>query len=171
MRFSFKLAVMTFSFLIFLLFFFECRSEAGEGTTAPDFSLSSLSGNMTSLKQYRGSVVLLDFWATWCPPCMMSIPELVELQKKYRHKGLVILGISIDDPRKITDRGLRAFGKKVGINYTILRFNNRVLQDYFGNRAISIPTMFIIDREGKIRRKHVGYSPGAVEKSLVGLLK
>jgi cytochrome c biogenesis protein CcmG/thiol:disulfide interchange protein DsbE len=165
-----KLTVVLVSFLAFFLFSLGCREKVSAGPTAPDFSLPDLSGNMTSLAQYRGSVVLLDFWATWCPPCKMSIPELVKLQKKYREKGLVILGISLDDPGRASDKYLRAFKEKYSINYTILRFNRQVVLDYFGFEAPAIPTMFLIDREGKIRGKFVGFMPGALEKALEGVL-
>ena len=73
---------------------------------APDFSLPDLSGKTVSLEQFRGKVVLLDFWATWCPPCRMTIPLLINLQEQYGKKGLIILGVSIDDPRKVKDKDL-----------------------------------------------------------------
>ena len=101
----------------------------------------------------------------------MSIPELVKLQEKYRDKGLVILGISMDDPRRVTDKHPQAFKEKNRINYAILRFNMGVILDYFGREAPPIPTMFVIDREGKIINKLVGYRPGVLEKSMAGLLE
>ena len=100
----------------------------------------------------------------------MSIPEMVKLQEKFGEKGLVILGISMDDPQMVTDEQLRVFKEKVGINYSVLRVNRQVLQDYFGNEQISIPTMFVIDRDGKIRDKLVGFRPGALEKSVSEIL-
>ena len=170
MRFNNKSKPLTTLLLAFFVFTIGCQKEVEADLTAPDFSLSDLSGNTTSLEQHRGSVVLLDFWATWCPPCRISIPEMVKVQKKFREKGLVILGISMDDPRMVTDEQLRTFGKQLGINYRLLRANSQVLQDYFGNESISIPTMFIIDREGKIRNKLVGFIPGALEKSVSKIL-
>jgi peroxiredoxin len=152
------------------LFIIGCQKDVKADLTAPDFSLSDVSGHATSLGQYRGSVVLLDFWATWCPPCRMSIPEMIKLQERFREQGLVILGISMDDPRMVTDDQLRAFGKQLGINYILLRAEKQVLQDYFGNESISIPTMFIIDRNGKIRDKLVGFRPGVIEKSVSKIL-
>ena len=133
---------------------------------APDFSLSDLSGNITSLAKHRGRVVLLDFWATWCPPCRGAIPELVKLQKKYRDKGLVILGISMDDPRRLSDKDLRAFGERFKINYAILRCNAKVVEDYFERQAPALPTLIVIDRKGKIRDKQVGFNLVALQKSL-----
>ncbi|MBK5100870.1 MAG: TlpA family protein disulfide reductase [Desulfobacteraceae bacterium] len=165
-----KLTVLVVSVMAFFLSGIGCQEKASEGPTAPDFSLPDLSGNMTSLAQYRGRVVVVDFWATWCPPCKMSIPELVKLQEKYRDKGLVVLGISLDDPGRASDKYLRAFKDDYNINYTVLRFNHQVLRDYFGFETPAIPTMFIIDREGKIRGKFVGFRPGALEKALKRVL-
>lgn len=165
-----KLTVLVVSVMAFFLSGIGCQEKASEARTAPDFSLSDLYDTMTTLEQYRGRVVVVDFWATWCPPCKMSIPELVKLQEKYRDKGLVVLGISLDDPGRASDEYLRAFKEKYNINYTILRFNRQVLVDYFAFDTPAIPTMFIIDREGKIRGKFVGFRPGALEKALKGIL-
>ena len=101
---------------------------------------------------------------------LVSIPEMIKLQEKFGEKGLVILGISMDDPQMVTDEQLRVFKEKVGINYSVLRVSRQVLQDYFGNEQISIPTMFVVDRDGKIRDKLVGFRPGALEKSVSEIL-
>ena len=103
-------------------------------------------------------------------PCRVSIPELGKLHEKYRDKGLVVLGISMDDPGQFTNEYLRAFKEKFGINYKILRYNTTVLRDYFGEGRIAIPTMFLIDRKGRIREKIVGFRPNVLKKSLIGLL-
>ena len=137
---------------------------------APDFSLTDLSGNKVSLRELRGHTVLLDFWATWCPPCLYSIPELIEIQKKYKDRGVVVLGVSMDDPQAASDTYLSQFKEKLKINYKILRANSQIVQDYFKNERMAIPTMFIINHEGKIVDKHVGFAPGAVEKSIKKLL-
>ena len=148
-----------------------CQKEVEAGPTAPDFSLTNLSGQTVTLEQYRGKVVLLDFWATWCPPCRMTIPMLIKLQEKYRDEGLIILGISIDDPQQITDKDLRYFKKITQINYPVLRFNQKVMQDYFEDESLSVPTMFVVDRNGKVRDKIVGYAPDPLEKSLAVVMK
>jgi peroxiredoxin len=146
-----------------------CAKKEDPGEAAPDFSLEDLSGNTVTLAGSKGRVVLLDFWATWCPPCLMSIPELVGLQQKYREKGLVILGISLDDPEQLTNGDLLDFKKRLEINYTILRADWKVMEDYFGSGDASIPTLFVIDREGRIVEKYVGFRPGLVEESLEDL--
>jgi peroxiredoxin len=157
-------------FLVLLPMASGCGSEGEAKGLAPDFSLNDLSGRSISLTQYRGQVTLVDFWATWCPPCRMSIPELVSLQEKYGQKGLVILGISLDSPQQVPDEYLRVFKSELQINYKILRYNQKVIESYFGNESPAIPTMFLIDRNGKIRKKFVGFRPGAIEESLKGLM-
>jgi len=158
---------------LFLVFSLSsgCQHEAGAGPQAPDFSLPDLSGKTVTLKQHRGKVVVLDFWATWCPPCRASIPELAKMQDKYRDKGLVVLGISTDDKRKASDEYLQSFCKKLKINYVVLRYDYKVIEDYFGLQAPSLPTVYVIDREGRVRDKLVGHEPGALEKSLERLFK
>lgn len=158
-------AILLF-FLIISLSFFGCEKKADtKEVEAPDFTLEDLTGKNISLSQYKGSVVVLDFWATWCPPCRMSIPELVELQENYRDKGLVVLGISVDSA-DTENSYISAFSEKFKINYPVLRVDEKTTRRYFGNSDFSIPTMFIIDREGMVVDMHSGYSPGALEKSL-----
>ena len=170
MRFNSQSKLLTVFILAFLFFNFGCKKQVEADPPAPNFSLLDISGRLMSLEQHRGNVVLLDFWATWCPPCRMSIPEMIKLQEKFGENGLVILGISMDNPLTVTDEKLRVFKKQVGINYSLLRVNKKVLQDYFGDESISIPTMFVIDRLGRIRDKLVGFRPGALEKSVSEIL-
>jgi len=148
-----------------------CGEGAGSRKPAPDFLLEEMSGAKISLNNFKGKVIIIDFWATWCPPCLMSIPELVALQEKYKERGLTIVGISVDDPGKVSDKDLAAFMEKTRINYSVARVDMRVLQDYFANdNNMAIPTMFLIDRQGMIAEKKVGFAPGAVEKSIKKLL-
>ena len=170
MGFNRSLKITSLIFLIFFLPFHGCNKKADTRQAAPEFSLRDLSGKEVSLRQYKGRIVLLDFWATWCPPCRQSIPELVELQERYQSKEVVIIGISLDDPMQFTTEYLSAFKEKFKINYKILRGNQKVARDYFGTDNMAIPTMFVINRDGKIVQKHVGFMPGAVEKSIKGLL-
>jgi len=146
------------------------KEEERDRPTAPEFTLKDLSGNEVSLKELKGQIVLLDFWATWCPPCRRSIPELVAIQGKYKDQGLVILGVSTDDPRKTGDKSLLAFKNQYRINYSILRADYDVTMSYFGTTQMAIPSLFVIDREGGVVAKIVGYQPGVVEKKLKKLL-
>lgn len=161
------------TFIVFCLMLVgSCQAiEEGKVLTgpAPDFKLEDISGKTLSLSDVKGKVVLVDFWATWCSPCLMSIPELVDLQGKYKSKGLVIVGINVDD-EKVSKAELLAFKQKMGINYPILRANDKVYMDYFGRTSgFSIPALFVVDREGKVRDRFVGYKPGLVEKSIQSL--
>ncbi len=165
------LRIWVFICLFLFLLLYGCNKEVDALQTAPDFRLKDLNGGTVSLNQHRGQIVLLDFWATWCAPCRLSIPELVEVQKKYGDQGVVILGISMDDPQMFPDHYLLAFKDKYKMNYTILRGDQKVAMEYFGTMNMAIPTLFIINRKGKIVDKHVGYAPGAVERSLKKLLK
>ncbi len=116
---------------------------------SPDFSLSTPDGTLFSLSEKRGKVVMLNFWATWCPPCKREIPDFIELQKKYGAKGLLIVGIALDKPESVM-----AFLREQPLNYTVLLGNNEVSAT-FGNIE-SIPTTFLIDREGIVRAVKVG---------------
>ncbi|MCP4683139.1 MAG: TlpA family protein disulfide reductase [Desulfobacterales bacterium] len=170
MRFNFRTTTLTVAILSFFLFCFGCEKDVGAGPVAPDFSLPDLNGRMKTLSQHRGQVVLLDFWATWCPPCRMSIPFLIKMQKKYAEKGFIVLGISADDPRRATDTSLKDFKKKYKINYPVMRYKQKVLNDYFFYGSMSLPTMFIIDREGRIRDKIIGFDPDHIARALEKLL-
>jgi cytochrome c biogenesis protein CcmG, thiol:disulfide interchange protein DsbE len=133
---------------------------------APDFDLVSLDGQRIKLSDYQGKVVLVDFWATWCGPCRMSIPHLVELQQKLGPSGLQVIGISMDQTGK---EGVSAFASKYKINYPIVMGTPQVAQSYGGIQ--SIPQVFLVDRQGKIQGRIVGYQAGdEMEKKVKALL-
>lgn len=140
------------------------KEEEHDEQSAPDFTLQDLSGEKVSLRQHKGKIVLLDFWATWCPPCRRSIPELVRIQDKYRDQGLVVIGISADDLQQTSIKSLEAFKERFKINYSILLADRQVARAYFGNGQMPLPTLFVIDREGRVVDSIVGYAPGVVER-------
>ena len=170
MLFKFESKFFITAGLLLVFIFLGCSKKADEVPLATDFTLEDLSGQAVSLKEFRDHIVLLDFWATWCPPCRQSIPELVGLQKKYDDQGLVILGVSMDDPQEVDNGKMLSFKKNFKMNYRILRVSREVVLAYFSSGQMAIPTMFVIDRDGRITDKHVGYAPGAVEKSVKKLL-
>ena len=131
-----------------------------------DFTMKDLDGKQVSLSSYKGKVVLLNFWATWCGPCKAEIPGFVELQEKYKEQ-LVIVGFSVDD----TAEKARAYATQYKMNYPVLLGEGREdVQDAYGP-IWGIPASFIISKEGKVCRKHLGIAPKAVfEKEVVALM-
>ena len=127
---------------------------------APDFTLPTIDGKQLKLSDYRGKVVILDFWATWCPPCRKGIPDLIELKKKYGSKGLEVIGISLDTDTKAQVAG---FAKTNGMNYPVVYGNQAVTQLYGGIEAI--PTTFVIDKKGKIVANYQGLMPSSTYES------
>lgn len=139
---------------------------ASKGSLAPDFTLPQLDGRELRLSSYRGKIVLLDFWATWCVPCREEIPSFVELKKKYGKDGLEIVGVSMDDgPEPV-----RTFYQQFQMNYPVVMGNANLGEQYGG--VLGLPIAFVLDREGRIRAKHIGATkPETIEKEAAGLLE
>jgi peroxiredoxin len=117
---------------------------------APDFSLTDISGKKLILSDYRGKVVMLDFWATWCEPCRIEIPWFMALQKRYASQGLVVIGISMDTGREpVVD-----FYRQFNMNYPVALGDARLEELYGG--FLGLPTTFVIGRDGRIYAKHEG---------------
>jgi peroxiredoxin len=121
---------------------------------APAWKLTGLDGSTVSSDQFKGKVVVLDFWATWCAPCKAEIPGYVDLQKKYGADGLVIIGVSKDDDGPKRQKLVKDFADAHGMNYPIV-FSDDDVEAAFGG-IDAIPTTFIIDRSGNISSKKVG---------------
>ena len=124
---------------------------------APAFTLQDLNGKNVSLADLRGKVVILDFWATWCPPCVLEIPHFIELYEQYKDKGFAMVGISLD---RAGISVVKSFVQKYQINYPILMTDGKVDKVFGG--IPGIPTTFVIDSVGNIRQKYVGYRDKAV---------
>ena len=155
-----------------LYFLHRHHGPASTGATvieprlAPDFSLPQLSGQQLHLSDYRGKLVLLDFWATWCDPCREEIPHFVELQDKYRDQGLQIIGISMDD----SPEPVRDFYQRFKMNYPVVMGDAATGELYGG--ILGLPIAFLIDRDGRIYSKHVGATDIAVfEREIAPLLQ
>lgn len=131
-----------------------------------DFKLKDLDGKEVELASFKGKVVLLNFWATWCGPCKAEIPGFVELQEKYRDQ-LTIIGYSVDDTAELAKK----YAAEYKMNYPILLGEGREdVQDAYGP-IWGIPASFLISKDGLVCRKHMGIAPKAVfEKEIVALL-
>jgi len=133
-------------------------SQDNEFPEAPHFVLEDLNGNEITLDDFKGKVLFLNFWATWCPPCREEIPGFVDIYEIYNDEGMEILGVSLDRRGKEV---VRKFAEKYEINYPMAMGNNQLIQDYQPGQYI--PTTIVIDRQGRIRDKHVGY----LDKTLI----
>jgi thiol-disulfide isomerase/thioredoxin len=134
---------------------------------APPFAVKGMDGKTVSLAGAQGKVVLLNFWATWCGPCRMEVPDLVELQKKYQDR-LQVIGLVVDDE---DEDAVRKFAKRYGINYPVAMATDEMRVQFGGVPAL--PTSFIIDAQGRVVQKHIGLrDPELYElevRSLLGL--
>jgi thiol-disulfide isomerase/thioredoxin len=140
--------------------------SAASHSLAPDFNLTDLNGKPLDLASYRGKVVLLDFWATWCAPCRAEIPHFVEFQNNYRDQGLQIIGISMDDDLK----PVRPFYQEFKMNYPVALGTEKLAQSYGG--ILGLPVTFLIDRDGRIAGKYVGaVNIATIEQGIKSLLQ
>jgi thiol-disulfide isomerase/thioredoxin len=150
-----------------------CARKEGAGTAgtigsqAPEFALQAVNvptnpsnadgqsippaGKTVRLSDYAGKVVIIDFWATWCPPCRAEVPDFVRLQSKYRDQGLVILGLSLDENG---EKLVRDFANEYNVNYPMLLANPGTATQFGG--IVGIPTTFVLDRKGRIVQKFIG---------------
>ena len=131
------------------------ESGAG-GMRAPEWKLRDPDGKVVDFASFKGKVVVIDFWATWCPPCREEIPGYIQLMKAHAGEGLVVIGISLD---QAGPQVVKAFAAKAGINYPLVMADEEILAAFGGVEAI--PTTFLIDREGIIRDRKVGAEPAA----------
>ena len=143
-------------------------NAALKGKPAPDFQLMDLDGNSVRLADLRGKAVLLNFWATWCPPCKIEMPWFVDLQKQYGPQGLQIVGVAMDEGN--AHDAVAKFAKDMGLNYTVLLGNDKVADQYGGVDAL--PTTFVIGRDGTIVTRVFGLvSHSEIEDNVRAALK
>lgn len=154
------------SILLVALAIGTCSCSRPSRKVAPNFALKDADGRTVQLADYRGKVVLLNFWATWCGPCKIEIPWFTEFERKHKDQGFAVVGISMDDEGW---NAVKPFISEYRINYRVLMGNDAVAKLYDGVEAL--PTTFFIDREGRIAAVHEGLvSKSRYEKDLIQLL-
>lgn len=157
-------------FIVFIIFSFtSCDSRQQTQKQKLDFTLPDLQGQTHSESEWLGKkVLILNFWATWCPPCIREIPGFIKLQEKYGKRGLQFIGIAIDNQEAV-----QPFVKKMGMNYPILLGDQEAinLAINLGNKMAGLPFTVIIDRNGQIVSRQVGQMfEQQVEKTILPLL-
>ncbi len=124
------------------------------GQQAPDFALKSMAGENLRLSEYRGEVVMINFWATWCGPCRQEMPMLDEIYQRYQKIGFALLGVNIDDDRRRAEKMIET----LGISFPVLFDDAKEVSRMYNVDAM--PVTYLIDREGTVRHVHFGYKPG-----------
>ena len=130
------------------------------GQPAPDFALKSATGENLRLSEYRGDVVMINFWATWCGPCRQEMPLLDELYSRYQRVGFNLLGVNIDDD---SARAMKMI-EELGVSFPVLFDSRKEVSELYDVEAM--PVTVLVDREGRIRHVHHGYKPGYEDKYL-----
>ena len=142
--------------------------EVAVGQKAPDFELKTLDGKTAKLSDYKGKAVLLNFWATWCEPCKIEMPWLVEFHKQYGPQGFTVLGVAMDDDADSKDwvqKDIRKFTGDMQVNYPVLLGTSKLGDTYGGGPFL--PEIFYIDRNGKIVQHGVGLKgKGEIEENI-----
>jgi len=131
-----------------------------EGTAAPDFALKSAGGENLRLSEYRGDVVMINFWATWCGPCRQEMPLLDDLFSRYERVGFRLLGVNIDDDSR---RAMQMM-EELGVSFPVLFDEKKEVSRLYQVEAM--PVTVLVDRTGTVRHVHHGYKPGYEEKYL-----
>ena len=147
--------------LVFSVFAASSLASSGlEGQPAPDFALKSSTGENLCLSEYRGDVVMINFWATCCGPCRQEMPLLDELYSRYQRVGFNLLGVNIDDDSR---RAMRMI-EELGVSFPVLFDARKEVSELY--EVDAMPVTVLIDREGTVRYVHHGYKPGIEETYL-----
>lgn len=135
-------------------------SSSLTGQAAPDFALKSASGSNLRLSEYRGDVVMINFWATWCGPCRQEMPLLDDLYNRYERVGFKLLGVNIDDD---ASRAMEMV-EELGVSFPVLFDDSKEVSRLYQVEAM--PVTVLVDRSGTVRHVHLGYKPGYEQKYL-----
>ncbi|MGB5245132.1 MAG: TlpA disulfide reductase family protein [Woeseia sp.] len=146
--------------LLSLIAMTSLASSALTGQAAPDFVLKSASGSNLRLSEYRGDVVMINFWATWCGPCRQEMPLLDDLYSRYERVGFKLLGVNIDDDSR---RAMKMI-EELGVSFPVLFDEQKDVSKLYQVEAM--PVTVLVDRNGTVRHVHHGYKPGYEQKYL-----
>ena len=153
-----KIKNLTLGLLITVFAATSLASSGLEGQVAPDFALKSSTGENLRLSEYRGDVVMINFWATWCGPCRQEMPLLDELYTRYERVGFSLLGVNIDDDSR---RAMQMI-EDLGVSFPVLFDARKEVSELYEVEAM--PVTVLVDREGNVRYVHHGYKPGYEDK-------
>jgi thiol-disulfide isomerase/thioredoxin len=143
----------------------QTNTVAPNPSVAVRFSAADINGSPVNTADYKGKVVLVNFWAAWCTPCAAEIPQFIALQKKYQDQGLQVVGVSVDDDPEV----LLRFYRKYQMNYPVVPGDLKIA-DAFGG-VLGLPTTFLIGRDSRIHDKHNGTADfSVIEREVVALL-
>ncbi len=155
-----KIKSLTLGLLVTVFTATSLASSGLEGQSAPDFALKSSTGENLRLSEYRGDVVMINFWATWCGPCRQEMPLLDELYTRYERVGFNLLGVNIDDDSR---RAMQMI-EELGVNFPVLFDASKEVSKLY--EVDAMPVTVLVDREGNVRYVHHGYKPGYEDKYL-----
>ena len=155
-----KIKNLTLGLLVTVFAATALASSDLEGKAAPDFALKSSTGENLRLSEYRGDVVMINFWATWCGPCRQEMPLLDELYARYERVGFNLLGVNIDDDSR---RAMQMI-EELGVDFPVLFDARKEVSKLY--EVDAMPVTVLVDREGNVRHVHHGYKPGYEEKYL-----
>jgi len=155
-----KIKNLTLGLLVTVFAATSLASSGLEGQAAPDFALKSSTGENLRLSEYRGNVVMINFWATWCGPCRQEMPLLDELYTRYERVGFSLLGVNIDDDSR---RAMQMI-EDLGVSFPVLFDARKEVSQLYQVEAM--PVTVLVDREGNVRHVHHGYKPGYEDKYL-----